>query len=129
MSDSSRALTFTYPNQSPNVNPALSETYSWGVGELKFVEYSNPSMGGGITIGFNQVAGSTIGSANSPGAVVVRDDSTFVSVGLSSSTASGAVSKLDNRTLTSSSYIFVGSSDQCAKIFSGQCDRVGNFFF
>jgi hypothetical protein len=86
-------------------------------------------MSGGYTFGFinaSQPIGSTIGS----GAVLLIDDSAFVSINASSSsTAFATVTNAYNRAISSPSYTFVTSFDQYAKIFSAQCDRVSNFIF
>jgi hypothetical protein len=85
---------------------------------LRGVGYTNPSQLGSFTIG-----------SNAPGAVVLFNDSAFVSVSTSSSTACTALTNADNRGLASPLYTFVTSSDQYTKIFSAQCDRVSNLIF
>jgi hypothetical protein len=102
--------------------------------------YPNASLGALINVGTNwsgvgAVSGGTaVAPANSPvaavGAVVVVDNSAFVSINVNTSTASWGVTKADNRTLAPPSYTFVSSStDQYTKIFSAQCDRVNNYIF
>lgn len=107
---------------------ALPNARSWlGVGE-----YRGPSIGTGTTVGYtapSQGGVVTIGSANTPGTVIIVDDVAFLSVDLSSNTTSFAVTKVDNRALATPSYTFASSNDQYTKIFSAQCDRVSNFIF
>jgi hypothetical protein len=105
--------TLGYPDSPPN-------TYT--------VSHGNDNQGICFSSPYS-VATSTAGMSSSVNTVVVVNNSTFVSVNLSSSTAYSGVTAADNRTLASPSYTFVARSDQYTKILSAQCDRVSNHIF
>jgi HEAT repeat protein len=96
-------------------------------------------MGSDAIVGPNPSSNTVLGYAyplqiggsftNTPGTVVVIDDSAFVSINLGSSTTSTAVTKVVNAAAASSSFTVVTTLDQCTRIFSAQCDRVSSYIF
>jgi HEAT repeat protein len=115
-----------YPNASPDVSPPLGSSGAWQHGYL-MPEYVNQPASTGSILGYTSPLGNVaVGSTNAPGAIVLYDNTAFVSISTSSSTTTALI----NRGPTpSTSYTFVSSLDQCTKIFSAQCDRVSNFIF